>query len=249
LEAGIRNLPQVEPKRPLSPELLYQQQGQKKAHFRLFVIDGFKQTTSQLRPLLVASFRQTTSQLLSLSPGLRHPMPGIAGITKALAAILIVWMVVNGFIWLLEGPRFTVGESTIGSRSHGVLPRSFLSSPAPTLSPTPVPLSPILAVSPAGLGPNNCILGKDSWTCTVTLSLASGFQGNLNWSASSNLSDVAFTPSSGTLAPGQSVRVTISISDVTCPATTTLSFEGPRNTVDVAWSCSSHRYPLHRMSE
>src|SRR5947209_8490555 len=55
----------------------------------------------------------------------------------------------------------------------------------------------------------NCPAAAGGWTCTTTLAPASGSQSDLNWSASSGLSGVTFTPSSGTLSPGQSVQVSV----------------------------------------
>ncbi len=324
MEAGIRSLPPVQPRQPLSPELLYQQQGAKKAH---------------MRPFVVASFRQTTSQLLSFSRRLSHPRTRIAGIANALAAILIVGVIVSGFAWLLAGPRFTVVGRITGNHSSSQA-QSFVSLQAPRHSSTSVPASPMLTISPSALSPNDCRSGAHSWTCSLTFSPAPGSQGelnwsansdlpgvtftppsgtvapgqsvqviisipnmspivvvsptsfdantnctstsdegwtciatlanqsghcpasfsfkgpantvtvpwnctaaNLNWSADSELSEVTFTPSSGTLAPGHSVQVTISVPDVTCPATTTFSFAGPGNTVNVPWSCGSVETP------
>ena len=272
MEAGIRNLPPVQPRRPLSPGLLYQQQGAKKAHIRPSVVVGFRQTTSQLRPFVAASFRQTTLQLLSLSRGLSHPRTRIAGIANALAAILIVGVIVSGFAWLLAGPRFIIGESVTGNHSSSQA-QPFVSLQASRHSSTSVPASPMLTVSPSALSPSDCRPDAHSWTCSLTFSPASGSQGELNWSANSDLPGVTFTPSSGTVAPGQSVQVTISVpntppmvvvsptsfaantsctsasdEDWTCIATlanqsghcpASFSFRGPANTVTVPWNCTA----------
>ncbi len=79
------------------------------------------------------------------------------------------------------------------------------------------------------------------WTCTDTLSLVSGSQGQLAWtsSASSNLPGVGFNPPSGTLSVGQSTPVTITVPSSDC-TNGTFYFAGTGgNTAPVTWTCSS----------
>lgn len=79
------------------------------------------------------------------------------------------------------------------------------------------------------------------WTCTMTLSLASGSQGQLAWSssASSNLPGVGFSPAQGTLVVGQPVTETVTIPSSDC-TNGSLYFAGNGgNTATVTWTCPS----------
>ncbi len=79
------------------------------------------------------------------------------------------------------------------------------------------------------------------WTCTMTLSLASGSQGQLVWSAyaSSNLPGVGFSPSNGTLVVGQPVTETVTIPSTDC-TNGSFNFAGNGgNTSTVTWTCPS----------
>ena len=115
-------------------------------------------------------------------------------------------------------------------------------SPTPTVTPTVPP--PILSSSPSGFslpGDPNCTYNAAlGWSCTATLSSFANAQSNLSWSAtSSGINGVSFSPSSGTLTPGQTARVTISIPNSVCPANATFTFQGPANSVPMAWSCAA----------
>ena len=99
------------------------------------------------------------------------------------------------------------------------------------------PPSLILSVSPSSFDANNCSNSGSAWSCVATLSSSSSNTGNLNWSATSNMpSAVGFNQSNGTLSPGQSAQVTATI-PATCPASVTLEYIGPANTVNVPFSC------------
>jgi hypothetical protein len=78
------------------------------------------------------------------------------------------------------------------------------------------------------------------WTCTDTLSLAAGSQGQLAWtsSASSNLPNVAFSPPGGTLSVGQSTPVTITVPSADCVSGTFYFTGTGGNTANVTWTCS-----------
>jgi hypothetical protein len=97
--------------------------------------------------------------------------------------------------------------------------------------------APTLQSSPSGA--STCPQNSDgSFSCTVTLSLANGSQGDLNWSASSSLNGVTFNPASGTLNAGgssQSVAINIPSSDCTYG---TFTFQGQNaNSVTYTWNC------------
>ena len=78
------------------------------------------------------------------------------------------------------------------------------------------------------------------WSCVATLISNSKNLSNLNWSAtSSGMSGITLSSQSGTLSPGQTAKVNISILDTNCPANATFTFTGPANTVPLMWSCSA----------
>ncbi len=104
-------------------------------------------------------------------------------------------------------------------------------------------LTPTLTVSPTSLNPTNttnCALDATlsaTYMCTVTLGETSSSQGNANWTSSSSLSSVTFTPSSGTLQPGGSASVTID--QIPCQnGTFTFSGNEGETPVVVSWTCT-----------
>ena len=117
-----------------------------------------------------------------------------------------------------------------------------LPTPPPTQAPAPaqVPSAPaILDLQPASMS----LLGhRDCQKTTVfvcfarVLSRASN-QSNLNWSAYTNVQGhIAFSPSSGSLPPGQSVVVTITVPLNACTPGL-FYFQGPINTHTITWAC------------
>lgn len=103
-------------------------------------------------------------------------------------------------------------------------------------TPTPTPTPPKLSVSPSSLNANRDCSFSGVWTCSEKLSVD---QGSLNWSASSaGISGITFSPSNGTLTPGQTVQVTVSVPNVTCPANATLTFAGQATSVSAPWTCT-----------
>jgi hypothetical protein len=80
---------------------------------------------------------------------------------------------------------------------------------------------------------------ETSWLCPVTIGAASQNVAALNWSSSSSgVSGITFTPAAGTLPPGQTVSIQVTIPGKACPSSAVLLFEGPANSVEVTWSCS-----------
>jgi hypothetical protein len=102
--------------------------------------------------------------------------------------------------------------------------------PAPTLSSaTPTPIFANRQCKPDQAG--------GLWICYVSLTNTSTNL-SLGWSAiSSGINGVNFNPSRGTLSPGQtfSVQITVPISD--CPTKGILTFTGPGNAVNLEWYC------------
>ena len=85
-----------------------------------------------------------------------------------------------------------------------------------------------------------------TYTCHEALSISG--QGSLNWTASGGPSSTRFNPQHGTLEPGQSITVTISVpvrnliyvgspSPGICPTIANLIFTSRTNTVIIQWSC------------
>jgi hypothetical protein len=106
-------------------------------------------------------------------------------------------------------------------------------------------LPPTLKVSPTSFNTpdSNCSYTTGSgWTCTDTLSLANQGDPNLDWSTPGSVggSSAQYSPSSGTLSAGQPAQVTITIPDMVCPNSITLSFlVSGGNSIDVPWNCAA----------
>ncbi|MFL5667189.1 MAG: BACON domain-containing protein [Ktedonobacteraceae bacterium] len=97
---------------------------------------------------------------------------------------------------------------------------------------------PTLTSSSSSFSANtDCSVGDGGWNCTTKLALAPGSTGTLDWSASSELSGVIFTPSSGTLSMNQSAQVNIFVPNADCQ-NGTFSFTGAANTANVSWGCT-----------
>lgn len=101
---------------------------------------------------------------------------------------------------------------------------------------------PILTVSPSSINTGDstmCQIGRAVYICTVTLTSNRSTQLNLDWTATSSDAGTTFSPASGSIAPGKSVTVTVTISFNTCnlPTVPPLTFTGPANTVNVPVTC------------
>ena len=98
------------------------------------------------------------------------------------------------------------------------------------------PPGAVLAVSPTNLaGCGHCIVTATNQSPTRSLT----------WSASSSgIRGVTITPAGGTLSPREHLSVTIAVpSTITCPASDTIIFTGPVNSVRVLWSCQATPTP------
>src|SRR5260221_11921676 len=71
-------------------------------------------------------------------------------------------------------------------------------------------------------------------------------QGSLNWSASSSLGEVSFTPSGGTLSPGEPSMVSIFVPRSDC-SYGIYTFTCQTNTVRRVWSCQAAPLPPPRL--
>jgi hypothetical protein len=96
--------------------------------------------------------------------------------------------------------------------------------------------APTLSVSPSSLNAlRDCTLVNQAvWVCHVTISNNGNVHANLNWTTNGP-SNITFSPASGTLAAGKSVRVEVDIPDNGCPNSAALGFIGPVNSVSVPW--------------
>jgi RNA polymerase sigma factor (sigma-70 family) len=99
-------------------------------------------------------------------------------------------------------------------------------APPPTHKPTPKPTPGTLSVS----GP--CDVSGDG-TCSVTLK-ANG--GAVSWSASGP-AYLSFSPTSGKLAKGGTVTVTVTKTGNQCPTTSTTASFSPGGSAKVTWTC------------
>ena len=78
--------------------------------------------------------------------------------------------------------------------------------------------------------------------CAIILTASQGGQGSqpsVQWSTSGvGVPGISFNPSAGTLQAGQSVAVTVTVPNTTCPASANFTFTGAANTFSVVWSCT-----------
>ena len=104
----------------------------------------------------------------------------------------------------------------------------------------PPPPPPKLTITPARLDPTspNCTGVVSQPQCTVTLTETADSQGDLNWTAQSDISSgVVFSRANGLLTPGKSIN--IQISHLLCE-NNSLTFSGSRGTIPVRilWQCT-----------
>lgn len=98
--------------------------------------------------------------------------------------------------------------------------------------------APAVTLSPTSFTSTSCIASAPGWTCSETLSESVSSEGNVAWSAKSNLSGTTFTPSSGTLTPGGSGQISIFIPVASCKnGDFYFSIQGG-NTFTTTWKCS-----------
>ncbi len=158
------------------------------------------------------------------------PGPGIMGAALLVCALLIASILA------------ACGAASTGQTSHVAAASP---TPAPTLTPTvtpqpnpPLSATAILDVRPASMslvGHLDCTQGT-AYTCPAEVLARSSNQGSLRWFASTSVpGQVVFNPSSGVLAPGQQMMVTITVPLGDC--TRGLFFHGPANTHSIGWTC------------
>ena len=117
--------------------------------------------------------------------------------------------------------------------------------PTPTLIPTPPQGPVILDITPnvtgiVGSNTKQCTppLLSNTYICTVHVMARSSNPAPLHWVAFTTVAnDITFTPSSGTLTPGQNILVTVYIPKSDCKKGA-FTFRGPSNTHSITWSCT-----------
>ncbi|HLJ35500.1 MAG TPA: hypothetical protein VKU38_17730 [Ktedonobacteraceae bacterium] len=120
-------------------------------------------------------------------------------------------------------------------------------TPKPTVAPPPQPTQPPPAPAPAVLdlrpssmsfvGHLDCSQSNGDYVCLARVLSEANAQSNLNWVAYTNVpGGVSFSPVRGSLAPGQSVLVTIFIPLHACTPGL-FFFQGPINTHTITWAC------------
>lgn len=115
----------------------------------------------------------------------------------------------------------------------------FLVAVPRVLPPPPAP-PPVLTVSPKSLMQGIMPCTVDNSRCTVALGETPDSQGDMHWTASSDMSDVTrqvkFSPTAGDLSPGQTMPVTIT--NFPCQ-NGSFTFRGSRGAVPVtiSWQC------------
>lgn len=126
--------------------------------------------------------------------------------------------------------------------------------PTPTPSPTPVPTAvptaipqptspplapPILDVRPSSMsivGHLDCTK-TTVYVCQAAVVALASNQRALRWTTATSVPGrVGFSPASGTLAPGQSLIITITVPFNDC-APGLFIFHGPANTHTISWAC------------
>ncbi len=142
--------------------------------------------------------------------------------------------------WTCEMPTPTPTPTDTPSPTPTDTPTATATA-TPTNTPTATPTAtPTLQVTPTSFDTTNCTQNSDgSWTCNATLSLDASATASVNWTASSNFSDVSFSPSSGSLAPGTPATVTITIPASDCSNGTFTFTEVGGSATTAPWSCSS----------
>ncbi|HEV2519433.1 MAG TPA: hypothetical protein VGX00_02265 [Thermoplasmata archaeon] len=92
-------------------------------------------------------------------------------------------------------------------------------------------------VGPPGDVPNasaTCPSAARGWTCSLTVSESSSSNRAAAWTASST-AHASFAPKNGTLHPGGSVTVKVTITS--CGGRYALDFAGPQNTATATFTC------------
>ena len=138
-------------------------------------------------------------------------------------------------------PTPTAQATRVASSTPTPTPRP---TPRPTVvpqptQPPPAPQPAILDLRPLSMsfvGHLDCN-NKGTFVCLARVISEPSAQSNLHWFAFTNVpGHIVFSPSSGVLAPGHSVLVTITIPLNACTPGL-FFFRGPINTHTITWAC------------
>ncbi len=164
-----------------------------------------------------AMYAPVTPTRSTLAPGQSATITVAPDVTQASAGTI------NGVI--------TVADSDPGTTVHSqqVAVTFVIQAAAPA----------VLSVTPTSLmGNQGCQLAGGNYVCAVTLTHTSQMA-NLNWTTSANsIPSITFSPATGTLAPGQSALVEVSIAQNDCANGAVIVFTGPANSVAVPGNVS-----------
>ncbi len=146
-------------------------------------------------------------------------------------------------------PTSTLGPTPTAVPTRTPTPKpTHTPPPKPTVAPPPVqstpPLPPpapaVLDLRPSSMsfvGHLDCSQSNGDFVCLARVLSEANAQSNLNWFAYTNVpGGVTFSPARGTLAPGQSVLVTIFVPLHACTHGL-FFFQGPINTHTITWAC------------
>ena len=185
-----------------------------------------------------------TFRKLSALP--RHFRPGIR--TKMMVTVLCIAFVSS--ILAACGPSTTAVKSTPSPTPTPVI----VPTPSPTFTPTPKPTptqapTPIATHVPAApavldlrplsmsfVGHLDCQTNR-AFVCMARVISGSSNQSDLHWTTFTNVpGHIVFSPTSGVLAPGQSVLVIITVPLNACTPGL-FFFRWPANTHTITWAC------------
>ncbi len=78
------------------------------------------------------------------------------------------------------------------------------------------------------------------WNCPVTITASANNQATWSWNAtSSGVSGISINPSSGSLSPGQAATAAVTIPDMLCPASATITISSSASTIPLSWRCAA----------
>ncbi len=191
---------------------------------------------------------------------IHNQYPRRAKLTKSMFVILFLSVVVSiltacgsATAATKQVPKVSVTPTSTLAPTPTAVP-TLTPTPKPTVAPTPKPtvappppqptqLPPAPAVldlrpsSMSFVGHLDCNVNNGEYVCLARVLSEANAQSNLNWFAYTNIpGGVTFSPERGTLAPGQSVLVSIFIPIHACTQGL-FFFQGPINTHTITWAC------------
>lgn len=191
---------------------------------------------------------------------IRNQYPRRAKLTKSMLVILFLSIVVSilaacGSATAATGqtrkasvtPTSTLAPTPTAVPTRAPTPKPTVApTPKPTVAPPPQPTQPppaapaVLDLRPSSMsfvGHLDCSVNNGEYVCLARVISEANAQSNLNWFAYTNIpGGVTFSPERGTLAPGQSVLVSIFVPVHACTHGL-FFFQGPINTHTITWAC------------